>query len=52
MTRSIFHVILNENSIVELIIKTINRVVKTRNGIMKHVNVSVETIAHARKIIV
>ena len=41
---NIFHVIVNANSLVQ-------HVVQIKNGIMKHVNVSVKIIAHAKKII-
>ena len=43
--QNIFHAIANANSIIQLSIQI-------KNGIMKHVNVSVKIIAHAKKIIV
>ena len=43
--RNIFHVIENANSIVQ-------HVMQIKNGIIKPANVSVKSIAHAKKIIV
>ena len=43
--QSIFHMILNINSIVQLVIQI-------KNGIMKHGKVRVKIISHAKKIIV
>ena len=44
MTKNIFYVILNANPLVQ-------HVNQIRNGIMKHVNVSVKTIVNAQKIV-
>ena len=44
MTKNIFYVILNANPLVQ-------HVNQIRNGIMKHVNVSVKIIANAEKIV-
>ena len=43
MKKNIFHAILNANSIVR-------HVVQIKNGIMKHSNVNLKIIVHARKI--
>ena len=43
--QDIFHVILYANLIVQ-------NIIKSKNGIIKHVNVSVKVIVHAKKIIV
>ena len=43
--QNFFHVIVNTSSIVQ-------HVIQIKNGIMKHDNVSVKIIAHAKKIIV
>ena len=44
MTKNIFYVILNANPLVQ-------HVNQIRNGIMKHVNVSVKIIVNAEKIV-
>ena len=44
-SRNIFHVIVNANSIVQYGIQN-------KNGIIKHVNVSVKIIVYAKEIIV
>ena len=43
--QNIFHLVVNANSIKQLAIQT-------KNGILKHVNMSVKIIVHAKEIIV